>query len=401
MTAEPKSENSEANAVPFVTVPPPSMREPVVTHRPSAKPPVLATLEELVRQAKQAGASDIHLGVGETPRMRMRGLMETTSHPVTTVQIFYGWLAEMINPEQIKVFEDTKEFDTAIMYSGMARCRVNLFYSLLGASMVLRLIPLEVPSLEQMGLPPVLKTISEAHKGLVLITGPTGSGKSTTLAAMLRYINENFGKHIISIEDPIEFVHTSRRSLIRQREVGQHTLQFENALRAALREDPDIILIGEMRDRITVDIALKAAQTGHLVFGTLHTNSAVSTIERLLNIYTPTEQEAMRHQIAESLVGVVAQTLVRTVDGKRAAAHEIMLNTETAKDYIHRGAVDELDQLIPQCSYDGMQTMNQALYDLVQMGRISPEIAIEASPRSNELAQMLRGKVSNRSAAGL
>jgi twitching motility protein PilT len=159
-----------------------------------------------------------------------------------------------------------------------------------------------------------------------------------------------------------------------------------------------VILIGEMRDKITVDIALKASQTGHLVFGTLHTNSAVSTIERLLNIYTPSEQEPMRHQIAESLVAVVAQTLVRTTDGKRAAAHEIMLNTETAKDYIHRGAIDELDQLIPQCTYDGMQTMNQALYDLVQAGRINGEIAIEASPKANELAQMLRGKTTNRSA---
>lgn len=359
------------------------------------------TLEALVGQAKQLGASDIHLGVGEAPRMRMSGRIERTELPITTTQIFYQWLHEALEPAQIKIFEDTKEFDTAIMYPGVARCRVNLFDSLLGPSMVLRLIPLTIPSLEEMGLPEVLKTICETHKGLVLITGPTGSGKSTTLAAMLRYINENFQKHIISIEDPIEFVHSSRRSLIRQREVGQHTHEFANALRAALREDPDIILIGEMRDRVTVDVAIKAAQTGHLVFGTLHTNSAVSTIERLLNIYSPDEQEPMRHQIAESLVAVVAQTLVRTINSKRAAAHEILLNTETTKDYIHRGAVDDLDQLIPQCTYDGMQTMNQALYDLVQGGRIAPEVAIEASPRANELAQMLRGKVSNRSALGL
>lgn len=379
------------------TAPPPA-RDSYVMPKTAARAPEQITLEMLVRQAKQAGASDIHLGVGEGPRMRIRGLMETTELPVTTTQSFYYWLGEMLTPEQIKVYENTKEFDTAIMYPGIARCRVNLFYSLLGPSMVLRLIPLEIPSLEQLNLPEVLKKISETHKGLVLITGPTGSGKSTTLAAMVRYINENFAKHIISIEDPIEFVHTSKRSMIRQREVGQHTNEFENALRAALREDPDVILIGEMRDKITVDIALKASQTGHLVFGTLHTNSAVSTIERLLNIYTPSEQEPMRHQIAESLVGVVAQTLVRTIDGKRAAAHEIMLNTETAKDYIHRGAIDELDQLIPQCTYDGMQAMNQALYDLVQAGRINGEIAIEASPKANELAQMLRGKTTNRSA---
>ncbi|MBC8120808.1 MAG: type IV pilus twitching motility protein PilT [Gemmatimonadaceae bacterium] len=371
------------------------------TLAPRAGGPSDLSLEGLVRQAKQGTASDVHLCVGEAPRMRIRGLIETTTHPVTTIETFYRWLREVLTPEQIATFEATKEFDTAIMYDGLARCRINLFYSLLGPAMVMRLVSLEIPSLEQLALPDVLKTIAQSHKGLVLITGPTGSGKSTTLAAMLRYINENFAKHIISIEDPIEYVHSSCRSIVRQREVGEHTLQFENALRAALREDPDIILIGEMRDRITVDIAIKAAQTGHLVFGTLHTNSAVSTIERLLNIYTPAEQDSMRHQIAESLVAVVAQSLVRTVDGKRAAAHEIMINTDTAKDYIHRGVVDELDQLIPQCTYDGMQTMNQALYDLVQAGRVDPETAIENSPRSNELAQMLRGKVSNRTALGM
>jgi twitching motility protein PilT len=354
-----------------------------------------ADLEELIREAQAYRVSDIHLGVQERPRFRRRGQMEYTAYPPTTDEVFFGWWQDVLTPDQIAEFKRTKELDTAIFYPGFARCRVNLFESLHGPAAVMRLIDLEIPTMEELKLPDALRSIAEQHKGLVLVTGPTGSGKSTTLAAMIRHLNENHAKHIISIEDPIEYVHTSIRSLIRQREVGMHTLEFENALRASLREDPDIILIGEMRDRITVDIALKAAQTGHLVFGTLHTNSAVSTIERLLNIYSPAEQEPMRHQISESLVAVIAQTLVRTTDGKRCAAHEIMINTDAARDYIKGNKVDELDSLIPQCTFDGMQTMNQALYKLYQDESITAETAIEASPRPNEMRQQLRGKMDN------
>ncbi len=354
-----------------------------------------ADLEELIREAQAYRVSDIHLGVQERPRFRRRGQMEYTAYPPTTDEVFFGWWQDVLTPDQITEFKRTKELDTAIFYPGFARCRVNLFESLHGPAAVMRLIDLEIPTMEDLKLPDALRSIAEQHKGLVLVTGPTGSGKSTTLAAMIRHLNENHAKHIISIEDPIEYVHTSIRSLIRQREVGMHTLEFENALRASLREDPDIILIGEMRDRITVDIALKAAQTGHLVFGTLHTNSAVSTIERLLNIYSPAEQEPMRHQISESLVAVIAQTLVRTTDGKRCAAHEIMINTDAARDYIKGNKVDELDSLIPQCTFDGMQTMNQALYKLYQDEKITAETAIEASPRPNEMRQQLRGKMDN------
>jgi twitching motility protein PilT len=225
------------------------------------------------------------------------------------------------------------------------------------------------------------------------VTGPTGSGKSTTLAAMVDYINSNFPKHIISIEDPVEFVHQSKKSMLRQREVGIHTLEFANALKASLREDPDVILIGEMRDRETVDTAIKAAQTGHLVFGTLHTNSAVKTIERLLGIYRPEEQEPMRMQLAETLVACIAQTLVRTTDSKRCAAHEIMRNTDAIRDYIKRGAVDEIEELIMADSYEGMCTMNQALFSLYQEGRITEEVCLDAAPRQNEMAQWLRGRI--------
>ncbi len=351
------------------------------------------SLRDLVQEAFDNGYSDIHLGVGETPRFRDRGQMVVTNHPVTTTEMFYDWLRESLPESQIRQFEESLELDTAVQYEGLTRCRVNCFVTLLGPAIVMRLIPIKILTLEQLRAPDVLRRISEEHKGMVLITGPTGSGKSTTLAAMIDYLNTNYPKHIISIEDPIEFVHKSKKSMIRQREVGIHTLEFSNALKASLREDPDVILIGEMRDRETVDTAIKAAQTGHLVFGTLHTNSAVKTIERLLGIYRPEEQPPMRMQLAETLVGIVAQTLVRTTDGKRAAAHEIMKNTDAIRDYIHRGAVDEIEELIQGDSFEGMQTMNQALFGLYQEGRITEETAMASSPRPNEMAQWLRGRI--------
>lgn len=363
------------------------------TPRGAGAPSSGLTLRQLVQEAYDNGYSDIHLGVGEVPRFRDRGQMLLTNYPVTTTEMFYGWLRESLPESQIRQFEECLELDTAIQYESMVRCRVNCFVSLLGPALVMRLIPLKILTLEQLRAPEVLKHISEEHKGLVLVTGPTGSGKSTTLAAMVDYINSSFPKHIISIEDPVEFVHQSKKSMIRQREVGIHTLEFANALKASLREDPDVILIGEMRDRETVDTALKAGQTGHLVFGTLHTNSAVRTIERLLGIYSPEEQEPMRLQLSETLVAIIAQTLVRTTDGKRAAAHEILRNTDAIRDYIKRGAVDEIEELISEGSYEGMCTMNQSLFKLYQEGRITEEVCLGAAPRRNEMAQWLRGRI--------
>jgi twitching motility protein PilT len=377
-------------------------RSVVPGHRPAPPPamrtgrnklaPGQPTMEQLVKEAFEKGFSDIHTGVGEVPRFRNRGEIEVTDYPTTDQETFFSWLKEILSDEEIQRFQDTLDFDGATQYD-FARVRINIFDSLRGPAMVMRLIPLKILTIEQLNLPPVFKDVCHYHKGLILITGPTGSGKSTTLAAMIDYINNEMPKNIITIEDPIEFVHTSKKSLIKQREVGIHTLKFDNALKASLREDPDIILVGEMRDKETVNTALKAAQTGHLVMGTLHTNSAVKTIERILQLYEPDQQAPMRVSIAESLVAVIAQGLCRTTDGKRAAYHDIMLNTDAIRDYIRRGEIDEIEAIIPRCTFDGMCTMNQSLYKLYEAGRITEETALEHSPKPNEMAQILRGRV--------
>ncbi|ACK73382.1 twitching motility protein [Gloeothece citriformis PCC 7424] len=352
----------------------------------------MPALEELVRLAYDEGYSDVHLGVGEQPRMRDRGQMVILDYPEVDHNTFMSWLREILKEDEIQKFKRELEFDGATQYE-FARVRINVFDTLRGHALVLRLIPVKILTMEQLRLPMVFKDISDAHKGLILVTGPTGSGKSTTMAAMVDYINKEHPKHIISIEDPVEFVHQSRRSLIKQREVGQNTLKFDNALKAALREDPDIILVGEMRDKETVNTALKASQTGHLVMGTLHTNSAIKTIERILTLYSAEEQDAMRVAIAESLVAIIAQGLCRTTDGKRAAFHDILVNTETVRDYIRQGKYDEIAELMKNGEYDGMITTNQSLFNLYQEGRITEETALEMSPVPNELAMMLRGRV--------
>ncbi|OUC14989.1 MAG: type IV pili twitching motility protein PilT [Alkalinema sp. CACIAM 70d] len=362
---------------------------PFQSSRPQNGSPTLA---EIVRRAFDKGFSDVHLGVGEVPRYRDRGQMEPTEWPVTDRETFYSWMREVLSEEDIEKFEKTLDYDGATQYE-FARVRINIFDALHGPSMVMRLIPLKILTMEQLNLPPVFKDICHYHKGLILVTGPTGSGKSTTMAAMIDYMNKEMPKHIITIEDPIEFVHTSQKCLIKHREVGINTLKFDNALKAALREDPDAILVGEMRDKETVNTALKAAQTGHLVMGTLHTNSAVKTIERVLGLYQPEEQPAMRVALAESLIAVIAQGLCRTTDGKRAAFHDIMINTDAIRDYIRRGELDEIEGVISRCGFDGMCTMNQSLYKLYEEGRITEEVALEMAPKVNEMAQMLRGRV--------
>ncbi len=372
-------------------LPPPPPKAPSAARKPaSGRSPGQPSLEEIVKMAFDEEYSDVHLGVGEPPRVRDRGEMISTDYPVTDYNTFMSWLSEIITNDQIQEFKKNLEFDGATQYD-FARVRINIFDSLMGHGMVLRLIPLKILTIDQLQLPEIFKDVSDAHKGLILVTGPTGCGKSTTMAAMVDYINKEHAKNIITIEDPIEFVHKSRRSLIKQRQVGINTLKFDNALKAALREDPDLILVGEMRDRETVNTALKAAQTGHLVMGTLHTNSAVKTLERILSLYSAEEQATMRVAMAESLRNNRHQGLCRTTDGKRAAYHDILINTETVKDYIRDGKNDEITALMMEGEYDGMTVMNKSLLNLYEEGRITEETALEESPNPHEMAQMLRG----------
>lgn len=349
------------------------------------------SLEGIVRLAYEQNYSDVHLGVGEEPRYRDRGDMVRTGWPVTDVITFRDWLRELLSPADIDTFLRDKEYDGSQAFS-FVRVRINLLESLRGPAMVLRLIPQKISSIEDLELPVVLKKLAQRPKGLLLVTGPTGSGKSTTLAAIIDFINSTMRRHILTIEDPIEFVHESHECLIRQREVRQHTKVFKNALRAALREDPDVILIGEIRDRETLTTAIEASQTGHLVLGTLHTNSAVRSVERVLGMYPPEEQEQMRRAVAESLLAVISQGLVKTTDGKRCAFYDLFINTDACRDYIQRGNLDEIEEIMARSRFDGMITSNQSLVALVQAGRVTDEEAMSHSLRPAELAQILRGR---------
>ncbi|MEB3348395.1 MAG: type IV pilus twitching motility protein PilT [Cyanobacteriota bacterium] len=371
-------------------VPPPS--QPRTADRTADLPADLpASLEAIVRIAHGRGFSDVHLGVGEEPRYRDRGEIVRTGWPVTDAATFRAWLAEMLSPAQVDSFRKEKELDGAHTFA-FARVRINLMETFRGPAMVLRLIPQTILGLEELGAPPVFRELAARPKGMVLITGPTGSGKSTTLAAIIDWINRHMSRHILTIEDPVEFVHQSHRSLVRHREVGEHTHEFHRALRAAMREDPDVILIGEIRDRETLATAIEASQTGHLVFGTLHTNSAIKTVERILGMFPAADQEAIRRATAEALLAVIAQGLLRTTDGGRVAFHDILVNTDACKDYILSGKLEEIEEIMGRSAFDGMQTANQALLELVRSGRVKADDALAQSLRPNELAQALRGR---------
>jgi twitching motility protein PilT len=351
-----------------------------------------STMEGIVRVAYELNFSDIHLGVGEEPRYRCRGEIMRTGWPVTDNTTFRQWLREIMEPSDVDLFTREKEFDGSFSFP-FVRVRINAFESLRGSAMVLRLIPCIMPSMDQLNLPAQLKEIAERPKGLFLVTGATGSGKSTTLAAIINYINTTMRRHILTIEDPVEFVHESKMSLVRQREVGLHTKLFSNALKASLREDPDVILIGEIRDQETLATAIKASQTGHLVFGTLHTNSAVRTVERVLGMYPPQEQDAVRRAISECLLAVLSQGLIKTTDGKRAAFFDLFINTDACRDYIQRGELDEIEAIMLRSSFDGMITINQSLAQLVESGRATAEEAMHHSLKPTELSQILRGRL--------
>jgi len=338
----------------------------------------MARIDAYFRETKDSGASDLHMVIGFSPMLRLRGELTPTKHPVLTAESNRDLLFEILTEDQQSLLEMHRDFDMAYELEGVARFRCNFLYQQRGIGAVFRMIPTDILTLEQLQLPPVLKTIAMLRRGLVLVTGPTGSGKSTTLAAMIDYINETRDAHIITIEDPLEFIHSNKKCLFTQREIGAHAKSFSDALKVASREDPDIILVGEMRDTTTISLALTCAELGILVFGTLHTNSASKTIDRIINAFPADQQEQTRTMLAESLSAVVAQQLLKTKDGKgRCAANEILIGSPALASTIREGKTSQINSLIQTGSASGMQSMDQHLLQLIKEGRITAQAAYE------------------------
>src|ERR1035437_4094522 len=337
-------------------------------------------ISELLAFSVKNNASDLHLSSGLPPMIRVHGDVRRINLPPLEHKDVHGMIYDIMNDGQRKAYEEKLEVDFSFAIPGLARFRVNAFNQDRGAAAVLRTIPSKILSLEQLNTPKVFADLSLKPRGLVLVTGPTGSGKSTTLAAMVNHVNENEYAHILTIEDPIEFVHDSKKCLINQREVGPHTHSFAAALRSALREDPDVVLVGELRDLETIRLALTAAETGHLVFGTLHTSSAAKTIDRIVDVFPGDEKEMVRAMLSESLQAVISQSLLKTKDGSgRVAAHEIMIGTPAIRNLIREAKVAQMYSAIQTGQSYGMQTLDSNLTDLVRRNVIALAAARSAA----------------------
>ncbi len=341
-------------------------------------------ISQLLTFSVQQKASDLHLSSGIEPMIRVDGDVKRINLPPLDHKAVHDMVYDIMNDKQRKAWDEFLETDFSFEIPGLARFRVNAFNQSRGAAAVFRTIPSNILSLDDLKCPLIFKEIANTPRGIVLVTGPTGSGKSTTLAAIVDYINENEYGHILTIEDPIEFVHTPKKCLINQREVHRDTLGFAESLRSALREDPDVILVGEMRDLETIRLALSAAETGHLVFGTLHTSSAAKTVDRIVDVFPAAEKEMIRAMLSESLRAVISQSLLKKKGGGRVAAHEIMLGTPAIRNLIRENKIAQMYSSIQTGSKDGMQTLDQCLKDLVKRGicDLSEARAKSADPRT-------------------
>ena len=349
-------------------------------------------IDDFLRQAVSAGASDIHLCVGERPAIRVAGqIMRINVPPLTDEDM--NLTINAISPEHLKD-RISRFFDIDFSYEipKFSRFRVNLSHQLAKNSIVFRVIPYKIKSFEELHFPKTIENFADFNNGIILITGPTGSGKSTTIAALIDYINEKYAKHIVTIEDPVEFIFTSKKSIISQRQLLIDTPSFADGIKYALRQDPDVIFIGEIRDRETIEAALNAAETGHMVVATIHTNNAIQTINRIINFFEPNERDYVRLQLASTLRGTIAQKLIPTIDGEsRLPAPEILVVTPTIIDFIEKDELEKVYDLVKQGDYSNMITMNMSLYNLFAENKITKETALYYSDEKSELEQMLRG----------
>ena len=341
-------------------------------------------ISQLLAFSVKNGASDLHLSAGVPPMIRVDGDVRRINVPVMEHKQVHSMVYDIMNDKQRKDYEEFLETDFSFEIPGLARFRVNAFNQSRGAGAVFRTIPTKILTLEELDCPKIFAEVSTYPRGLVLVTGPTGSGKSTTLAAMINHKNENEYGHILTIEDPIEFIHESQKSLINQREVHRDTLGFNEALRSALREDPDTILVGELRDLETIRLALTAAETGHLVFGTLHTSSAAKTIDRIIDVFPAAEKDMVRSMLSESLRAVISQTLCRKIGGGRVAAHEIMMGTPAIRNLIREDKVAQMYSAIQTSQNVGMQTLDQCLKEIQAKGLISKEEARRKASKNDD-----------------
>jgi twitching motility protein PilT len=351
----------------------------------------LTSIDDLLEQMVAMGASDLHVTVGSPPAFRKRGhIHRAEGFEPFTADDTRALLYRVLSSEQQKHFELKRQLDFAYAMPGLARFRVNVYYQREAVGAAFRLIPQEIKTMEELGLPASLHTLTEKPRGIVLVTGPTGSGKSTTLAAIIDEINRSRSEHILTVEDPIEFVHRHKRCIVNQREIGPDAISFAEALKAALRQDPDVILVGEMRDLETISTALTAAETGHLVFGTLHTQSAPSTIDRIIDVFPPAQQEQVRIMIANSLQAVVTQTLLPTADGQgRVAALEILFPDDAVRNLIRQAKIEQVYSVMQTNTARGMQTMEQALADLTVRRVVNLDDALARSSRPEQLLGIL------------